>query len=252
MKRQHRYEPVGVCIYCRKEPPTSDEHIIARGLGGALILPDASCPSCAKTTSMVEDHCQTKMYASLRRQFRLPTYHKKRKRPARKLEVDGVEQAVADDDFPGLVVALTFPAPSALGLTPDAPEVLTGGVAVGMLPEFGERLNRVRKAGREVSFRSGLEASKYGRMLAKIGHAYAVAELGLDGFEPWLPPFILGDDPPYIGKVVGGAMTPAGDGSDLHAIGLDTEITPDLAVVHLRLFTDRDLPSYWIVAGRRR
>lgn len=192
------------------------------------------------------------MYASLRRQFGFPTYHKKRTRPARRLSVDGVEQAVQDHDYPGLVVALTFPAPSILGLTPPAAEVFTGGVAIGMLPEFGERLNRVKKGGREVSFRSGLEAKTYGRMLAKIGHAYAVAELGLHGFEPWLPPIILADDPPYIGKLVGGAMMPAGDGSDLHAIGLDGEIAPGLAVVHLRLFTDRDLPSYWIVAGRHR
>lgn len=251
MTRRQRYAPVGRCIYCG-EPATSDEHIIARALGGSLLLPQASCEACAKITSAVEDHCLAKMYASARRQFGLPTYHKKRARRPRSLVLDGVDVPVADPDYPGLIVSLGFDAPSILGLSPPAPEVLRGHVAVGMLPEFGERLNRVRRGSQAVSFRTGLEAHVYGRMLAKIGHAYAVAELGLNGFKPLLPDIIRQPESPFIGRLVGGSFGHGGEGEDLHEIRIDERVGPGLVVVQLRLFADRDLPSYWVVAGERR
>jgi hypothetical protein len=250
MQRQQRYAPVGLCIYCGKAA-TSDEHIIARGLGGALVLPQASCDDCAKITSAVEDHCLAKMFGSARRQFGLPTYHKKRARPPRTLALDGVDVPIPDPDYSGLIVSLDFDAPSALGLSPPAPAVLTGRVAIGMLPEFGERLNRVRTGSQAVSFRNGLEAHLYGRMLAKIAHAYAVAELGLEGFKPRLLDIIREPEPPFIGRLVGGSLGHGGDGRDLHEIRVDDRVGPGLVVVQVRLFADRDLPSYWVVAGER-
>ena len=41
------------------------------------------------------------------------------------------------------------------------------------------------------------------RMLAKIGHALCIAEFGVDSFEHWLPPYILGTDP-HLSYLVGG------------------------------------------------
>lgn len=42
------------------------------------------------------------------------------------------------------------------------------------------------------------------RLIAKIAHAAAVAELGFDGFKPFLPPAILGDDK-HVSHLVGQA-----------------------------------------------
>jgi hypothetical protein len=51
---RHRFEPVGECIYCGARADLSDEHIVPFGLGGNLILPDASCGPCARITGDFE------------------------------------------------------------------------------------------------------------------------------------------------------------------------------------------------------
>jgi hypothetical protein len=41
-------------------------------------------------------------------------------------------------------------------------------------------------------------------MLAKIAHSYAVAELGIDGFKPFLNKIILGANIHHLSHYVGG------------------------------------------------
>jgi hypothetical protein len=55
------------------------------------------------------------------------------------------------------------------------------------------------------------------RMLAKIAHSISVAELGVDAFEHWLPPYILGADKalPYL---IGGATDTLEPRHKLHEI----------------------------------
>ncbi len=38
-----RTDPIGRCIYCGGRKGLLDEHIIPYGLGGNLVLPEASC-----------------------------------------------------------------------------------------------------------------------------------------------------------------------------------------------------------------
>ena len=55
MKRRNTYPSVGACIYCgTTEGKLTTEHIIAEGFGGTLLLPNATCQSCAAETSAVE------------------------------------------------------------------------------------------------------------------------------------------------------------------------------------------------------
>jgi hypothetical protein len=60
------------------------------------------------------------------------------------------------------------------------------------------------------------------RLIAKIAHAMAVAEYGLDAFDPWLPQFILGKDDCSLHYYVAGhankTVEPLGD----HKISLGT------------------------------
>lgn len=50
-----RVAPVGSCIYCgTSEGRLTEEHIIPKGLGGTLVLPQASCDACARVTSQFE------------------------------------------------------------------------------------------------------------------------------------------------------------------------------------------------------
>jgi len=51
---RHRFERVGECIYCGGVNDLRDEHIVPFGLGGNLILPEASCGACARITADFE------------------------------------------------------------------------------------------------------------------------------------------------------------------------------------------------------
>jgi hypothetical protein len=48
----------------------------------------------------------------------------------------------------------------------------------------------------------------FSKMLAKIGYSFAVAEAGLDRFEPLIPAAIIGKEPWYTGYLVGGEPNP--------------------------------------------
>jgi hypothetical protein len=249
MKREHRYDPAGGCIYC-PNPADSMEHIIPRSLGGMLWSPDASCPDCRGITHAFEGQCADKMFAPLRRQYPFPrSKHKGPRRPLR-ASVDGIEKIFADEDFPGIITGFQFDPPGILGLGPPAKETFTGGVAVKILPEFGARLNRLRAS--EIRFdSSGLTTIMFGRMLAKIAHSYAVAEEGRDAFKPLLLDIIKDPSTKFIGHLVGRGFGPISAGDDLHEILIDP-FFKQYVVVQIRLFADRDLPTYWVVAGERR
>jgi len=88
-------------------------------------------------------------------------------------------------------------------------------------------------------------------MLAKIAHAYAVAELGLDSFTPFLSDIILNKSPMYIGHYVGGLRHDE-KGDDLHHIEISNFGAKRYVVVEIRLFANRTLPLYVVVVGERR
>lgn len=54
---RHVYPPANACIYCGADggkQGRSIEHILAKGLGGKLEFPNASCSECAKLTGAME------------------------------------------------------------------------------------------------------------------------------------------------------------------------------------------------------
>jgi hypothetical protein len=93
------------------------------------------------------------------------------------------------------------------------------------------------------------------RMLAKIAHALAVAELGLDGFEHKLPALILGDDLSLAAYLVGdyAAPFPMPKRPPNHQVAWG--ITPYGAdwniFVRIRLFSVHPgVPAYSVIVGR--
>ncbi len=255
MNRFHRYPDVGRCIYC-EEPPTGEEHIVPRNLGGMLILPVASCTACGSVTGAIEGHIADGFYKPVRRQFSFPRRKRKQAQAPQSLDLDGQPTLLEDKDFPGLLVAFNFHPPSILKLGPPATEHMGAGIDVKILPEFGDRLNRVRGSRRadQVKFvGSNLDTTLFGRFLCKIAHSYAVAELGLGGFRPYLLEIIKDPNATFIGEFVGGAMMLDNPGADLHEVWLDSffEKTGHV-VVCVRLFSNYGLPTYWVVVGERR
>ena len=72
---RNEYGPVGFCIYCKTlgsdDNPVTDEHIIPEGMGGPMVLRDASCQDCARVISAAEGFCQRNMFPGLRALYQL-------------------------------------------------------------------------------------------------------------------------------------------------------------------------------------
>ncbi len=89
-------------------------------------------------------------------------------------------------------------------------------------------------------------------MLAKIGHSFAIAELGDGSFEPLLPVLIVRGDLSNCVDVIGGLSHDEPPSSGLHELSLDdaTFDHPNLVVVRVRLLSKLGTPTYYVVAGR--
>lgn len=259
----HGYKPVGRCIYCGTKQNLTREHIVPFGLGGERTLPEASCVPCSKVTGGVELRCLRDMFSPIRAKLGMRSRHKKVRQKKLALEVhfEGryATHNLPIDDYPTIVGLFSF----------DLPRLLSG-----KLPQIdGSRLAAPGLYGLNIDVQSYIEkyASKHGakgvsfgkinpglfsRMLAKVAHAYAVAEYGLDGFTPLLLDLILkGSDD--ASDLVGGELeTPRSairpqETIDLHAIMLDErEIRGKLYLMAtIQLFACLGAPTYYVVVG---
>jgi hypothetical protein len=230
-------------------------------LGGRLVLPEASCRSCEQITSQVElDWLRSTFYAARVQKG----FGKKKKRVPRTLPLEvtikgkSIIKAIPIEKYPALVVTLLFDTPEVLLDIKPVEKLLTGGVAAGILPTFGDLMKEYLAQG-SVTFkppRSSATSTQLGRLLAKIAHAYAVAELGLDGFSPVLLPIILGSDVKYLAHYVGGSreipqrlpVHYSLNLSSVRSLGGTTFL-----LVSVRIFSDiQGIPMYKVVVGTPR
>lgn len=256
------------CIYCNEttEEPLTLEHIIPESLGGGLAIENASCATCADQTHAFEGHA-CNVLRPMRRQLGFPQKRRGAKQRAKRegerfvLMLDRNRVKVPIEEFPALLISLVFPFPGIrLGAKPED-KVLTGGVYSAELMEgFGEKLNRIKAKYRANSVGIvGIEPNArgehddFGRMLAKIAHAYAAAELGCGNFHPFLVHVIRGVKPYFLPHFVGSGIGKQPPFHDLHQIEIDTSGLGgrSLIVVKIRLFANRDTPTHYVVVGRR-
>jgi hypothetical protein len=164
------------------------------------------------------------------------------------------------EEFPALLMSLVFPFPGILLNQKPEDKPLTGGIYSAELMEgFGEKLNRLRAKYRANSVGIvGIEPSArghhddFGRMLAKIAHSYAAAELGCGTFHPLLVNIIRGAKPYFLPHFIGSGIGKSPPFSDLHQIEIDKTGLGGgtFVVVKIRLFSDRDTPTHYVVVGR--
>jgi len=170
--------------------------------------------------------------------------------PMRTEDGTGIEK-VEKDNHPGVIGGFQYDFPGILlGLPP-------GGEQSGrfqMAPVVADFPQRVRGLGRPYNLLvgHGVDAEIFRRVLAKIGHAYAVAELGLEGFEPLLLGAIDGtrpyDLPWLVGSSSGAQDRGTGPEHEIGFAALDT----NLVVVRMHLFARHGLSPHYVVAGRKR
>jgi hypothetical protein len=230
------YNPVGRCIYCGAGPGTrlSREHIVPIGLGGGLVLPKASCESCSKITQKFEETCLRNTFLPYRVYVGLMRHPQELR--------EGVKE---NGEF--LVIPRIFGEPGLIYRAPPGRSL----AFTYQLHADGDEIDRhvQRLAAGEIRF----DMDAFARMLAKIAHSYAVAELGLDGIDPELPDLILGKNSDLASYLIGASphYFPARRDRLSHQIslGLLPHGERQLVCVHIRLFATHNTPAYLVIAG---
>ncbi len=264
-----RYDPPGICIYCGSTASLpnrlSDEHIIARSLGGTSILPEASCPRCAKITSYIEGYCANNIFNTLRVQRRLPT-RRPRNRPSTLPTIfdNGgyfYLHMVAPKESIAAFPVYRFPPPQILQhrMSTTSYEYVQEIVVSSVESPLHLITYAVKVEARgAVGLAKRCNPFIFARMLAKIAHGYAVAEDALRGFSPLLPEIILGTSNkiPYLAGNLGKdepiKRLLQGVRSFHHLrIGTMRLRKVRLCVVFIRLFAFLPTPTYTIVVGEK-
>lgn len=210
--------PVGQCIYCGHAKGLSNEHVLAFGLGGNVVLPKASCSKCASATSRDELSVLRSCYGLIRAQLNLPT-----RRPRLRLtgavvhcDVKGEPSTlrwVPISDLPEVYSCLQLPPPRRL--RPPGAEiedrmflVLTGPPA----PEFDASRYRLATSAEIARHRKEghgqMRPPSFARVLAKTAFASFVARFGLEGYEPIVRQAIIDSSVDIFDFVGEGAVEP--------------------------------------------
>lgn len=249
-----RYAPAKQCIYCGDRDTSTrslgDEHIIPRALGGSLILPDASCIICEGFTSRIETICTGRLEV-LRPQFQIrgrKSNRVKRSLPFRRNHQD-LPTSVPVHDHPSLVIVPTWGVPGILeNLDPNIERTHSNHL-IPVVSNFGDRLNGL---GGTIAF-EGVRGLYYSLMLAKISHAFASAELGVQSFHPFLPALIRGHPSFPVMHFVGNRLPAQPPSDQMHEISISLESLDDgrrYWIVRLKLFAMKEhMPTYDIVVG---
>lgn len=199
----------GSCIYCGSNGPLSDEHVVALGLGGRLILPDASCHACSRITSAFERKVLRGFMGTARITANFPTRRGKERPTSRTVTLLRGENLQA-------ITGPSAEVPALLQLpTLATAGILTGSTAtrgvnvVGMETiAFGPRPDEfvLKHSATGLRQSDDLDVTAFARMLAKIGYSFLVGALGpMPLAEVTVLPLILGsadDGSHWVGSAV--------------------------------------------------
>lgn len=255
---------IGTCIYCGNAPPDcelTDEHVIPDGLGGDLYLPDASCHNCNSMTTAFETPVLRDVFRYGRGLLGVRS-RKRRGKAQRPLTYiagatgtgEPLQEFLANSQMPFM-----FGYPSFTG----RPNILEAFPVEGDDPrlkwvvgprEFREEQSRLQLKIDTVSF---------WRTIAKIAHCYTIGQIGLDGFEHRLLPFIKGTVRPPPRSLLGNIVSIGPDEPGaLHWIEMRDVSTwagfqggkrfARLAIVRMQLFASYGSPIYEVIAGEIR
>ena len=260
-----KYPAAARCIYCASVEALGEEHIIPFGLGGKSTLPRGSCKKCAKITGAFEGTCLRTILGPLRMYFDLPS-RRKNERP-KKLPLKVKLTASADwsyidvdqESYPFLILMPLLP----------LPDELSGHTTLG---ERGAKVKQLWIRG--ASFRHGItphvqelaeklgvavieptatfKAAEFFRMLAKIAHSFALAEMGSDALVPFLRPIICDGETGNSVQYIGGLETTEAAVNILHELSFCSlpAAARDVIAVRIRLLAALETPTYFVAVGR--
>lgn len=257
MQKRMSYDPVGMCIYCYATADLTTEHIIPHSLGGTVKLPASSCRECANITSKFELRLARRMYGNIRIRQKFPT-RRPEKRPLlvrAKDAVTGAEVWLRPEESVVVLPKVHFLPPGMLREPPEEPTSCDGATleAKEVMPTDYSRWQSI--GSNSYSFEQTFDPDALALTLAKISHAYAVADFGLSNFEPFLPPVILGQRNDLY-KYVGSNPAPLRDQGMLHSVRLHIghahygERARWLVLASISLLSLYDMPTALVVVGQ--
>lgn len=258
-----RYQPVGYCIYCKTDTATlSDEHILPFGLAGdSLILPKASCLKCQKETGRVETICLRHLWWPFRTKIGAPSRNKPPENfSLKRMRVDGYDREndaitaytklsmdeLKPEEFPLFYQTFEFPPPGIFANRSTSNDIEYRSWCKIDDSEFRKFAGRDKEGFRL----SPGEPEAFCRMIAKIAHAYAEAELGGSLFTQILTKYIRGAPLDRLQWIGCRENTPAPTAA-LHEIRITQEViqSTNYLVIDIRLFACIGTPVYRVVVG---
>jgi hypothetical protein len=256
------YSSAGRCIFCGRTEPTpgfarfGDEHIVPLAFGGDLIIPEATCKTCETIINrQIETPILSHEWRPLRDRLDWPT-RKKGDRQARQQTFitmkDGRRKSIWIGDHSTPTILYRFDRPNILtGFRPSSPDA---NWTISMLGDTSKEAS-LREMHPDWDGRHKIKSRPYefARLVAKISHAYAVAEWGLDSFSHGLTDLILGRDTDYFYRV-GGLLDlqPVAEGEGNHGFELGMLfVSPTVAhlIVEFRFLKMIVGPLYQAVVG---
>lgn len=256
---QTLYEPANECIYCRKaDERLSKEHIIPYSLGGKTSIPSSSCKDHRDITSALEKQVARDFYGRYRIAEGIKSRHKsaRQQQLKQKIEIagttyDGEEKTifVPIKNLPKANISVHLPEPQILSGEP-----VTEGPVGAQLKARNDSSARLSRFCREnglksISFYTApIQCEIFLRVIAKIAHCFAVAEIGIDGFKPTLLPIIEGKSNQLI-KYIGSESLEQPQSKQPLRVEFIEKAELSFVVVYVSLHFFPLLPEYKVVAG---
>jgi hypothetical protein len=258
---RRRRDPLAQCIYCGSKDSLTDEHVIPYGMSGDLVLRDASCPSCAKTTSALELRLLRGHWWPYRLVLGLKSRRPRDVVPPLKVAIEKADGTTVDALLPmeKQTVAMVFHL--------DPPSILKDDVcteepfAPRVSMKFLAPVDRVEVDGRlqllgpkdKLTIPINYKAEDLCQFLAKVAHGYAISRRGPNACKKYfLPPIILGNlmgARTYIGEASSPFLEARLPGGGVN--GLLDRINGKYLTVYIQLFRDKASPPpiYEVVVG---
>ena len=256
---------VNECIYCgTTEGLLTDEHTIAYGLNGNLVLRKASCLSCNKITGLFEEKVLRGFTLQARIALGMRTRRRKKAPKTFPLGiVNGDQERIvhvpANEHFIVLPLPMFEEIPLLKGKIPNPSDDykegigLTGVVAVWLCDP--EEIRRRYSADR-IFVVHKVDQIAFAKMLAKFGYCQAVAQFGRDAIRKvYVLPAILGQRND-IGRWVSSSnitMKPeVGIGHQIWSVRfkrVEAGTPSELILTHIHLFAHLNAPAYTVIVG---
>jgi hypothetical protein len=260
---KRRAQSIGKCIYCGSIEKLSREHVIPFGLGGDLVLRDASCHLCSTETGKLELRLLRGHWWPYRLYLGMPSRRSNEVVPDLLVKIKRSDATFFDAYLPmnqqSVAMVLEF----------DPPSILTGvikndppGAPRAALKFLSALPKRVQNDGAEyqldpkdqIEIPINYSVTDLCRFLAKVAHGYAISRRGLDACsEFFLVPLILGKTDganTYVGGKSSQFIGSRLPGTATHA--LMDRVNAGFLTVYIQLFRDSGDPPpiYEVVVGR--